>query len=260
MIAMLPNTAEATRTATLAAAAIIISLAVLACVPLLLDQTSPPRLEDLPRTARNIPLVPEQTLEERLLEHQELPEPPPPPEPELETPPVELPEIAPPDIQAPAPQCPDMTASAPASLPAIDLPVQAALSVRGLAIRPGAHRMAMNIKPGKLRLPVTAPSSKSCFNLDEVDRRPQGISTMQPLYPYQARRMSIEGYVTVRFLVTRTGSVNKLTILKAEPEGVFEQAVKNTVQHWRFKPGQKNGQPVATWVKTSIEFKLQDAT
>jgi protein TonB len=259
MIAILPNSTEAARTASLAAAAIVISLVVLACVPLLLDQTSPARLEDPTRTARNIPLVPEKTLEERLFEQQEQPEPPP-PEPEMETPPVELPEIAPPDIQTPAPARPDMMAAMPATLPAIDLPAQAALSLRGLAVRPGNHRLAMHIRPGKLHLPVTAPSAKSRFNLDEVDRQPRGISTMQPLYPYQARRMAIEGYVTVRFLVSHTGSVHELTILKAEPEGIFEQAVKSTVRHWRFKPGQKNGRPVATWVKTSIEFKLQDAS
>ncbi|ABA88101.1 periplasmic energy transduction protein, TonB-related protein [Syntrophotalea carbinolica DSM 2380] len=259
MIAMLPNTTESVRAAALAAAAIIISLAILACVPLLLDQTSPAQRHNLPRTNRNIPLVPEKTPEDRLFEQQELPDPPA-PEPILNAPPVELPEVAPPDTQAPATSCPDMTAAALASLPAVDLPVRVAVPLQGLALRPDPQRLAMNINPGKLHLPATAPTTGHRFNLDEVDRRPQGISTMQPLYPYQARRMAIEGYVTVRFLVTHNGSVDELTILKAEPEGVFEQAVKSTLRHWRFKPGQKNGRPVATWVKTSIEFKLQDAS
>lgn len=261
-----PNPAGAARAAVLSAAAVVLGLLVLACVPLLLDQTSPLRLQERPHAAQSIPLVPAPSPEEHLFEQEAPPSPPLPPEPEIAIPPVDLPAFTPPDIRPSAPELPTLATEAPRPAPVspsalpIELPAQAALSIRGLAVRPAAGQLAVNLRPDKLQLPVQAARTGYRFNLDEVDRHPESIATMQPPYPYQARQMAVEGYVTVRFLVSRTGSVNELTILKAVPEGIFEQTVKNTVRRWRFKPAQKNGRPVETWVRQSIEFKLQDAS
>lgn len=259
-----PSTKHGAKTAVLIAAAAVIGLLMLACVPLLLDQTSPLRLQQQDRTAHRVALVPEMPPEQRLFEQEA---PPAPPVPEFSVPPVALQEFTPPDIRPPAPDCPAPATAPPSpvalssatALP-IELPAQAALRVRGLAVRPASSQLAMNFRPSKLQLPATAPEMGYRFNLDEVDRHPEGIATLQPPYPFQARRLAVEGYVCVRFLVSRTGAVNELTILKAEPEGFFEQTVKNTVRRWRFKPAQKNGRPVETWVKQNIEFKLQDAS
>ena len=115
---------------------------------------------------------------------------------------------------------------------------------------------APNLKqlvPPKLSHPAL---NNRAFDMKEVDRQPQYLSSMQPPYPYKARRMGIEGYVDVRFLVDKNGLPHKLSILEAKPEGEFEDTVKKTVPHWKFKPGQKNGRPVDTWVKTRILFQL----
>ena len=93
-----------------------------------------------------------------------------------------------------------------------------------------------------------------CFYMDEVDVIPRAVSAVQPLYPFRARRLSLSGYVAVRFLVDTNGDVLKLIIADSSPEGVFEQSVKNTVFKWKFKPGMKNGIPVRTWMSKTIEF------
>jgi protein TonB len=90
-----------------------------------------------------------------------------------------------------------------------------------------------------------------------VDRAPVVTSRVPPTYPYRARRRGIEGAVTVRFLVDRRGEVQGLTIVDSRPPGVFDQAVRDTVTRWRFRPGLKDGEAVETWVQTTIRFRLE---
>lgn len=99
-------------------------------------------------------------------------------------------------------------------------------------------------------------SEKECFHMDEVDRIPVGIATLQPRYPNKARRLGMCGRVKVRFLVNSDGSVSALSIIEACPEGIFEKAVERTVPRWRFQPAFKDGVPVNSWVVTTIEFDL----
>jgi protein TonB len=94
------------------------------------------------------------------------------------------------------------------------------------------------------------------FEAREVDREPRLVSRVPPIYPYSARRRGINGEVVVRFLVDTSGRVNKLTIVRAQPKGIFEQAVEQSINRWRFKPGYFQGRPVATWVVLPIRFKL----
>jgi protein TonB len=106
-----------------------------------------------------------------------------------------------------------------------------------------------------LALPAPGPAR---YEMGQVDRAPMVASQLPPPYPYMARRRGIEGAVKVRFLVDEHGRVQHLEIIKAQPPGVFEETVLRTLPRWRFQPGRKEGQAVATWVETTIRFKLED--
>ena len=60
----------------------------------------------------------------------------------------------------------------------------------------------------------------------------------------------------VRVLVGKDGAVRQVNILKAKPEGVFDQAVRRAVPSWRFQPGEVGGEPVTAWVTTTLHFRL----
>ena len=47
-----------------------------------------------------------------------------------------------------------------------------------------------------------------------------------------------------------------MEILEAVPKGYFEDSVLRTVPGWRFEPGRIAGEPVASWVVTTIQFDL----
>lgn len=75
----------------------------------------------------------------------------------------------------------------------------------------------------------------------------------KPSYPARARRQGIEGYVTVRYTITQSGTVRNVGIVSASPPGIFNAAALNAVRSWRYRP-----QPADRLnVKTRIRFVLR---
>ena len=102
------------------------------------------------------------------------------------------------------------------------------------------------------------PGLKSLYDISELDTGLMPLVKIPPLYPIRARRNGIEGSVTVEFTVTRDGLVSDISILAAKPETLFDNAVITCVSQWKFTPPKKEGVPVATRARTTVEFRLED--
>jgi protein TonB len=96
------------------------------------------------------------------------------------------------------------------------------------------------------------------FNSGDLDQPPRKIVQTAPVYPYKARQRNVEGYVKVKLLVRSDGSVGDVSVLAADPAGLFEAAALKAVPQWKFQPGVIEGQAVPSWVVTTIRFTLND--
>ncbi|MBW1781945.1 MAG: energy transducer TonB [Deltaproteobacteria bacterium] len=261
--------------------AVWISIGIFALVPLLLRQTS--YQPHFPRAsyALLIPIKPELPVD-AMRPDQNLeppPEAPDPPEPKIEAEMPDVPEIAPPEVKPPKMALPETvqetldlppvettTLETPSpDPPQIQTPSLHAISLSALPVQPSPMNLKVSLKVGKAPVPkavarLTVPQkpvqTRTRFGLNEVDQKPVSIATLRPPYPFRARRMGIEGYVVVQFLVDREGTPRDVSIVDAKPGDIFNQAVRRTVPRWRFKPGKKAGRPVDTWVKMTIRFDL----
>lgn len=101
-----------------------------------------------------------------------------------------------------------------------------------------------------------APMGEIVFAAADLDQPPRPTVRTPPVYPYRARQRRIEGTVQVRFLVRRDGTVGDIVIEAADPPDVFEDAVREAVQRWRFEPGRLAGEAVASWVVMPITFDM----
>jgi protein TonB len=101
-----------------------------------------------------------------------------------------------------------------------------------------------------------AAAADFIFDSVDLDRAPEVLARVTPDYPYQARERGIEGYVAVKVLVGKDGEVRQVNILKAKPQGVFDQAVRKAMSGWRFQPGEVGGEPVTAWITTTLHFRL----
>lgn len=99
-------------------------------------------------------------------------------------------------------------------------------------------------------VPPQLPGYISASELVAVVRTP-------PLYPPEARSRRIEGKVVVEFTVTERGEVEDPKIVEANPPGVFDRSVLQSVRQWRFRPKEKDGKPIAVRARQPLEFKLR---
>lgn len=75
-------------------------------------------------------------------------------------------------------------------------------------------------------------------------------------YPQLAAENDIQGKVTVQFVVTKTGTIGKVRVVRGKDPELDKEAVRVIKTLPRFTPGKKNGQPVNVWFTFPITFRL----
>ncbi len=79
-----------------------------------------------------------------------------------------------------------------------------------------------------------------------------------PQYSAEAYKAKIEGTVVVAVEVGTDGRARNARIVKGLGYGLDARAM-DSVRHWRFQPGTKNGAPVVTPATVDVVFHLADA-
>ena len=92
--------------------------------------------------------------------------------------------------------------------------------------------------------------------LDQVDVQPVTVKSVPPAYPEMARRVGVEGVVTVNALISETGDVIQTTILRGIKGGFgFDRAAETAIRQYKFRPALKDGARVKVWKPFNVVFK-----
>ena len=89
----------------------------------------------------------------------------------------------------------------------------------------------------------------------QVDQEPSVASEVKVPYPDEARKAGIEGTVTMSITIDPEGRVLKAVVVKGLGYGL-DEAARNALLRFRFKPAIKNGEAVSTEMKYSYTFLL----
>jgi TonB family protein len=84
---------------------------------------------------------------------------------------------------------------------------------------------------------------------------PSQVFAPEPDYPPSARSAKKEGHVTIGLVVGTDGLPRDVRVVSSTDKGFDANAIA-AVQRWRFKPAQKNGQPVEVPIEVSVHFHL----
>ncbi|MBN2892304.1 MAG: energy transducer TonB [Bacteroidales bacterium] len=76
------------------------------------------------------------------------------------------------------------------------------------------------------------------------------------VYPELARENDIQGTVYVRFVITQTGNIGEVQIVRAVDPLLDNEAVRVVKELPDFKPASSKGKPVAIWYNVPIVFKI----
>ena len=84
---------------------------------------------------------------------------------------------------------------------------------------------------------------------------PSCISCPDAPYSRMASVEKLQGTVVLSALVSTTGEVSSIYIVKPLPGGLTQQAVK-AVQNWKLNPAMKDGQPISVRLHIEMTFRL----
>ena len=77
------------------------------------------------------------------------------------------------------------------------------------------------------------------------------------VYPAMAQENNVQGKVIVHFVVTKTGDIGEVKVVKSVDRDLDNEAVRLVKKLPKFIPGRMNGQAVNVWYTLPVQFKLQ---
>jgi len=114
---------------------------------------------------------------------------------------------------------------------------------------------------GGLTEQVVPTSPEQAAGTSRIYRVGSGVSAPvvtyqeQPRYPEAASKAGIDGTVLISLVVGEDGVPRDLKIVRS-PDSRFDQNALDAVRKWRFRPAQKDGQPVAVYSNIEVGFHL----
>ncbi len=86
-------------------------------------------------------------------------------------------------------------------------------------------------------------------------KAPQLINRVEPSYPEAARKARMEGVVILEAIITASGSVEDVKVLKSV-NPLLDSAATRAVQQWRYRPATLNGRAVRVYLTVTVTFNL----
>jgi TonB family protein len=100
-----------------------------------------------------------------------------------------------------------------------------------------------------------AQAAVEAVSLTDEITPPKLREVATPEYTAEAKKKKIEGSVTLLIVVDKKGEVADAKVIKGLGYGLDENAVV-AVREWRYKPAEKDGEPVAVKMEVSVDFFL----
>jgi protein TonB len=83
------------------------------------------------------------------------------------------------------------------------------------------------------------------------------IRYVAPQFPDIARARNIDGWVDLQFIVGTDGAVSDVTVVGAQPVGIFEHVALDAVRQWRYQPVPRDGHTLGQHARVRLRFTVQ---
>jgi TonB family protein len=80
------------------------------------------------------------------------------------------------------------------------------------------------------------------------------LEYVEPKFPAATRNRGLSGWVELEFTVRPDGSTADIVVTNANPRRTFDNAARNAVAQWRYKPVTRDGKPVDQRAAIRIRF------
>ncbi|QHL90596.1 TonB family protein [Sphingomonas changnyeongensis] len=86
---------------------------------------------------------------------------------------------------------------------------------------------------------------------------PRYAAQLQPPYPPQLERLSVEGRVVIEVRIGTDGRVKAARILFADDEDFARVTERQALTRWRFRPATRDAMPVESVKRLTVRFQLR---
>jgi len=90
----------------------------------------------------------------------------------------------------------------------------------------------------------------------DLDILPRPLAPIEPVFPISAQLREVSGKVTLALSIDAAGRVVDVSVVRAEPSGVFEDAALSAFRAASFAPGIRGGRAVRSRVQTVVVFEF----
>jgi TonB family protein len=98
-------------------------------------------------------------------------------------------------------------------------------------------------------------SGKGVYSIGAGVSKPVALYMPDPEYSEEARKAKFQGTVALYVEIDERGATRNIRIVQPLGLGLDQKAIE-AVSKWRFKPGLKDGKPVAVGANIEINFRL----
>lgn len=119
------------------------------------------------------------------------------------------------------------------------------------------------IKADTLIIPELTEEPEPRVSVSEMPMFPGGNAALlqyiaeNVAYPEIARQNNVQGKVVVKFCVTASGVIDRVSILKGVDQALDNEAIRVVETFPEFIPGKQDGKPVPVWYIVPINFQLK---
>jgi TonB family protein len=110
-------------------------------------------------------------------------------------------------------------------------------------------------KPAPQPPEIEVANSKGVHKVGQKISAPRIVSAPEPRYNDYARKARLQGTSVLWVVIGSDGRVKDIKVQRPIGMGLDENALE-TVRTWRFKPSERDGQPVAVQVNVEVNFRL----
>jgi TonB family protein len=129
----------------------------------------------------------------------------------------------------------------------------------GYAVLEGLSVITEIIRAGIITVALAAQEDKKppeqVYRVGGDVTAPKLLTRVEPSYPQAARDERIEGVVILEALITKSGNVVDIKVLKTV-HPLVDAAAARAVGQWVYRPSTLNGEPVAVYLTVTSTFNL----
>ena len=163
----------------------------------------------------------------------------------------------PPEEPPPAPPpAPEASVEAPPEPRLAEVPQQIPLAA-DLEVAVGAGGALAGF--GEVRaLVAMEAAAEEAFDVSDLEKKPEAVSQVAPVYPAELRKAKIEGLVTLVFVLSEEGRVEDPRVENSS-RAEFDKPALDAIRKWRFRPGMKGGRAVRTYIRLPLRFRVSSS-